>query len=144
ERAADLAAASGAGPEAEAAARYNAGNAAARQQAFEAALDHYRRALLLRPDFEDARYNWELVRRQLQDNPSQSPPENVTPSPFAERLKARADSLVAARAYRAALDLLDAGLQQDSTVAAYRDFIGRLDAVVTIEERPAADAPPTE
>ncbi len=86
-------------------------------------------ALLIDPTLAAARRNQEIARRRLQDPPG--PPE---PTPFAERVKARADSLVAARQYRPALDVMEDGLAQDSSVAAYADFTQRLSGVVRIEE----------
>lgn len=50
---------------------YNAGNNAFRQQETEAALAHYRRALLANPDNEDAKFNYEFVKRQLQQQQQQ-------------------------------------------------------------------------
>ena len=87
-----------------------------------------RLALLLDPDRAAARRNQEIARRRLGTPPP--PPE---PSDFAERVKARADSLVAARQYRAALDVMQDGLRRDSTVAAYAEFVQRLDGVAQIE-----------
>lgn len=116
-------------------AAFNAGNAAAQQQNFEAALGFYRRALLARPDFTEAAFNYEYLKRQQQDEqPQDSEPETVQPSPFAEQLKAQADSLVAGERYRDALDMMQQGLVADSTVQAYSDFVGRLSAVVDIDE----------
>lgn len=124
-------------PEDRARAAYNAGNALAQQQNFEAALGLYRQALLARPDFYEAKFNYEYLKRQLQPNqPQDSEPQNVEPSPFAEALKAEADSLVAARQYGAALGTMQRGLAVDSTVQAYNEFIGRVGAVVEIEEGP--------
>ncbi len=115
-------------------AAYNAGNAAAQQQNFEGALGFYRQALLVRPDYFEAKFNYEYIKRQLQqDRPSSPESENIRPSPFAEHLKARADSLVAAQRYREALETMQRGLLADSTVQAYNDFLGRLSAVVEIE-----------
>jgi tetratricopeptide (TPR) repeat protein len=116
-------------------AAFNAGNAAAEQQNFEAALGFYRRALLARPDFPEAAFNYEYLKRQRQDErPQDSESDDLQPSPFAERLKAEADSLVAAERYRDALDVMQRGLATDSTVQAYGDFVGRLGAVVEIDE----------
>jgi len=53
-------------------ASYNAGNAAAMQQQLETALDAYRSALLCDPDNEDAKFNYEFVKRQLQEQREQS------------------------------------------------------------------------
>lgn len=91
------------------------------------AVDLLRRALVLDPGSGAARRNYEIARRRLAAN---EPPR---PSPFAEEVKARADSLVAARQYPAALDVMEEGLRQDSSVAVYADFIGRLTGVVDIE-----------
>lgn len=121
-------------PEDRARAAFNAGNAAAQQQNFEAALGFYRQALLVQPDFPEAAFNYEYLKRQQQDQPQQPDSENIQPSPFAEQLKAQADSLVAAEQYRAALETMQQGLLADSTVQAYSDFVGRLGAVVEIDE----------
>lgn len=45
---------------------YNAGNAAMAARDLEAALDHYRHSLLRNPDSEDAKFNYEFARRQLE------------------------------------------------------------------------------
>lgn len=120
-------------------AAFHAGTARARAADLDAALADLRRALVARPDFPEARHNFEWVKRRLDGDAAEdeAPPE---PSDFAQRLKAQADSLVAARQYRAALDLLADGFQQDSTVAAYADFAQRLADVVEIEETVPADS----
>ncbi len=118
-------------------AAYNAGNAAARQQNFDAALGFYRQALLAEPGHADAKFNYEYLKRQLQqDRPQEPESETVQPSPFAQAVKAEADALVAARQYRAALDVMRRGLAADSTVGAYGDFLDRLGTVTEIDEGP--------
>ena len=106
---------------------YDAGTAALLGDDSARALDHLRRSLVLDPSNGAARRNAEIALRRLADD---EPPE---PTPFAERVKARADSLVAARQYPAALDVMQDGLRQDPTVSVYADFIGRLTGVVDIE-----------
>ena len=96
------------------------------------AVDHLRRALVLDPSDAAARRNVEIALRRLAER------ERPRPSPFAEQVKARADSLVAARQYAAALDVMGDGLRQDSSVAVYADFVGRLTGVVDIETGGAA------
>ncbi|MEM1043462.1 MAG: hypothetical protein AAGI91_12640 [Bacteroidota bacterium] len=123
-------------PRAQARAAYNAGNAVARQQNLGTALGFYRQALLAEPDHADAKFNYEYVKRRTESDPSQQPEsERVQPSPFAQQLKAQADSLVAAQQYRAALETMQRGFLTDSTLQAYGDFLGRLSAVVEIDER---------
>ncbi len=117
---------------------YDAGTAALLADDAARADSLLRLALLLGPDRAEARRNQEIARRRLE-----TPPEAPEPSDLAERLKARADSLVDARQYRAALDVMEDGLLRDSTVAAYAEFIQRLGGVVEIEDTvPAArDSP---
>ncbi len=57
-------------------ANYNAGNSAAMQQQLEAALDAYRSALIIDPENEDAKYNYEFVKRQLEEQQQQQNDEN--------------------------------------------------------------------
>jgi len=121
-------------PEQRAKAYYNAANNAVARDEREAALDFYRQALLADPTFADARFNYEFVMRDRQSEASRTQqPSTIEPSPFAERLKARADSLAALRQYKGAFQLMQQGLQQDTTVAAFQTFIGRLRAVANID-----------
>lgn len=60
-------------PAATATAEYNAGNAAFKAQDLERAVAHYRRALLANPNDPDAKFNYEFVKRQLQDQQQQQP-----------------------------------------------------------------------
>ena len=123
-------------PASRAMASFNAGTALAHSEEYQQALSYFRRALVLRADFPEARFNYEWVKRQLDGSqaPSGTPPE---PSAFAQQLKARADSLITARQYNAAANAMNEGLLQDSTVAAYADFMQRLGEVVDIEEMDA-------
>ncbi|MDT0632400.1 hypothetical protein RQM47_01085 [Rubrivirga sp. S365] len=100
------------------------------------ALGHLRRALVLDSENPAARRNVEIALRRLADR---EPPR---PTPFAEQVKAQADSLVAARQYPAALDVMVDGLRRDSSVAVYADFIGRLAGVAGIETGGPAAQPP--
>ena len=50
---------------------YNAGNAAFAAQELEAALDQYRKSLLADPTNEDAKFNYEFVKRRLQQQQEQ-------------------------------------------------------------------------
>lgn len=52
-------------------ASYNAGNAAAANQQLEAALAHYRKSLLADPANADAKFNYEFVKRQLEEGEQQ-------------------------------------------------------------------------
>lgn len=52
-------------------ASYNAGNAAFQAQQLEQSLEHYRRALLNDPSNADAKFNYEFVKRRLQEQQQQ-------------------------------------------------------------------------
>ncbi len=122
---------------------YNAGLGAAATGEREAALGYFRQTLLLDPEHENARFNYEFVKRQMQSRPQQSQPpeEPVQPSDYARRLKEQADALVAEDEYLAAARLMARGLQRDSTVRAYGDFIGRVTGVAQIDTATFAPAP---
>ena len=106
---------------------YDAGTAALLGDDPALAVGHLRRALVLEPGSGAARRNLEIALRRLATD------EDLEPTSFAEDVKARADSLVAARQYEAALDVMQDGLRRDSSVAVYADFVGRLTGVVDIE-----------
>lgn len=114
----------------------NAGAAAAGRGAIGAALRHYRAALVLDPTHEAARHNYEYLKRQQAGQRDGADQERVSPSPYARQLKQKAEALVARRRYAEAAALMEEGLRQDSTVRAYRDFIGRLSDITQISNTP--------
>ena len=124
-------------PEARRRARFNAGTAAAGRGQLREALADYRKVLLEDPTHEAARYNYEYLKRRLAERGGGGrPPPDVEPSAYARRLKEKAEALVARNRYEAALELMRKGLRTDSTVAAYREFTGRLDDIAQIAQTP--------
>ncbi len=110
---------------------FNAATVAAEMNARTDALDHYRAVLLLDPTHEAARFNYEYLKRQAGADAGGDPP-TIEPSPFAQKLKERADALVARTRYTTAAALLRDGMQKDSTVRAYRDFVTRIEEIAQI------------
>lgn len=103
---------------------------------YEAALSKFQSALIKDPTNEQARYNYEMLARWLQrdeerKNQDQNKPE---PSEFAKRKKAEADRLVEQFRFHDALKTMQEAMAQDSTVAAYQDFMTTLQEVVEIDE----------
>jgi hypothetical protein len=109
----------------------------------EEALRHFKMAVKADPSNEDARYNYEMLKKKLdQKNKEEQKKKdqeqnkdknkNQEPSDFAKRLKAEADRLVAERKYKAAFDLMNDGLKKDETVSTYQDYIKRLKDVTDI------------
>lgn len=130
--------------DAQARAWYNAGNAAAGAGQLQVALDRYRAALRRNPDFSAARFNYEVLKREMarrMESQRGDRPPPVDPSPFAKRLKRQAEALAARQQYAAAHRLMEDGLAQDSTVAAFQSFMTRLNDVATIHRTPTPQGP---
>jgi len=117
-------------------ARFNAATAAAGMGNLTAALRDYKQVLMMDPTHSPARYNYEFLKRKRARRRRSEPSPDVTPSPYARRLKKKAEALVTRNRYAAALDSMQQGLRRDSTVAAYRDFIGRLTDIAQIAQTP--------
>lgn len=104
---------------------------------YEIALSKFQSALIQDPTNEQARHNYELLARWLKrdeerKNQDQNKPE---PSEFAKRKKAEADRLVEQFRFDDALKVMQEAMAQDSTVAAYQDFMTTLQEVVEIDEK---------
>ncbi len=110
---------------------FNAANVAAEMGDRADALQNYKRVLLLNPGHEAARFNYEYLKRQGDDGSASKPP-NVEPSPFARRLKKKAEALVDRTQYTTAAALMKDGMQKDSTVKAYRSFTKRVEEIARI------------
>ena len=107
-------------------------------QTLQESLRYLKASLKANPYNEEARYDYEVVKRLLdqqseqqqdQENQDQEKPE---PSEFAKELKRKADNLRAEGKFKEAYNLMMQGYQQDQTVAAYQDYIGRLKKVAEI------------
>lgn len=115
---------------------YNAGNAAFAAGTKQLSADFFRQALLLDPENDDARFNYEFVKRQLdeekqdeQGGGNEPPPK---PSDYAKQLKAQADQLVEQHRYADANALMTDGLKIDPTIRAFQTFIDRTASVADI------------
>ncbi|HWC53723.1 MAG TPA: hypothetical protein VG676_09080 [Chitinophagaceae bacterium] len=107
------------------------------------ALDYFKQSIRAHPANNDARYNYEMLKKKLdkkkkedqKNNKDKNKDENKKqePSEFAKRLKAQADQLVAERKYSAAYNLMIDGLKKDQTVSSYQTFIDRIKDVDEID-----------
>ncbi|MFL0681684.1 MAG: hypothetical protein ACJLTB_00440 [Algoriphagus aquaeductus] len=104
---------------------------------YQAALSKFQSALIQNPLNEQARYNYELLARWLKRDEERKQQEQNKPEPseFAKRKKAEADRLVEQFRFKDALKIMEVALAQDSTVAAYQDFMTTLKDVVEIDEK---------
>jgi tetratricopeptide (TPR) repeat protein len=107
------------------------------------ALQYFKEALKADPANESARMNYELAWKRLneqQDNEQkddqqqQEDQPKIEPSEWARQQKAKADALSRQFRYTDALRLMQESMEQDSTIAAYNDYISRLGDVAEIDE----------
>lgn len=95
------------------------------------AISDFKASLKSNPRNEDARYNYELLKKMLDEQEQQqNNDEDIEPSEYAKKLKAQADKLAQQFLFEQALSLMQQGLQEDKTVAAYNGFISKLNDVV--------------
>lgn len=100
------------------------------------ALNSFKLALKADPTNEDARYNYEVLKQMMdqeQDN-QQDDNKDIEPSEYAKKLKQQADNLAAQNMFAQALQIMQMGLQEDETVAAYNQFIAKLNDVVESQQ----------
>jgi tetratricopeptide (TPR) repeat protein len=96
------------------------------------ALSDFKSALKSNPSNEDARYNYELLKQMMEQQEQQQENEDkdIEPSEYAKQLKAQADKLAKQNLFEQAFSIMQKGLQEDETVAAYNTFITKLNDVV--------------
>jgi tetratricopeptide (TPR) repeat protein len=100
------------------------------------ALMHFKQAVKADSKNSSARYNYEMLKRKLdekkkEDEKNQLPKE---PSAFAKQLKAKAEALAAQGKFQEAYDLMTEGVKKDKSVLYYVDFITRLKEVADINK----------
>jgi tetratricopeptide (TPR) repeat protein len=104
----------------------------------EQALAYFKQTLKADPNNEDARYDYELLKKKLnkeqQKEEQKKNPNDQEPSDFAKRLKAQAEALVLERRYQEAHTLMRDGLKKDKTVSAFNEFINRIHKVAQINK----------
>ena len=109
------------------------------------AMQYFKDALKADYTNETARINYELAWRELknQEKKTQQPEEDketpedqprVEPSAWAMQQKAKADALYKQFRYADALQLMQESLEQDSTIAAYQDYMRRLQDIAEIDQ----------
>lgn len=106
------------------------------QKNYNLALGHLKNALKADPNNGDARYNYEMLKKMMQQNPdmqNDQKEDKTEPSEYAKKLKEQADLLVRNNRFTDAYSLMMEGLERDKTVGAYNDFISKLSDVVEVE-----------
>ena len=110
------------------------------------ALVFFKEALKANPHNEQARYNFEYLKKlqekkedpkidNKKDKNDNKDQKNQEPSAFAKRLKEQAEALCAARKYTEAYNLMVDGMKKDQSVSIYQDFIQRIKKVAEINSR---------
>jgi len=104
---------------------------------WEKALQDYQSTMKLSPQDPDAKFNYEFVKRKLEElkkQQQQNQPSNIQPSEAAKRARAEADEAVRRKEYSRALEIMENQLAQDSTTSYYADYIERLKGVKGVQD----------
>ena len=122
------------------------GYLSSKEEQFGIALQYFKEALKADPTNQIARRNYEIALRefnkeekekeeeqQQEDQPQEDQPK-IEPSAWAAQQKAKADQLSRQFRYGDALKLMQESLKKDSTVAAYNDYIRRLNDIAEIDQ----------
>lgn len=110
---------------------------ALQNQNLQDAVSYFKQSLKAHPDNEGARYNYELAKKRLEEQQEQQQEqqeEPPKPSEWAKELKKQAEQLVRQYRYKEAYDLMQEGLAQDPSVAAFNSFINRIGTIIEIEQ----------
>lgn len=110
---------------------------AIQNQNLQDAVTYFKQSLKSQPENESARYNYELAKKKLREQKEQEQqqqPEQPEPSEWAKELKKQAEELVRQYRFQEAYELMQQGLEQDPTVAAFSSFIDRIGTIVEIEQ----------
>ncbi len=109
---------------------------------FEDALSQFKQAIKADAQNKDARYNYEALKRKLDEKKKQDEQKKKDeqdkkkePSEYAKKLKAQAEALAAQFKFSEAHKLMLDGAKKDPTVMYFKDFIDRLNDVVTINKQ---------
>jgi tetratricopeptide (TPR) repeat protein len=103
----------------------------------EKALALFKTTLKTDPTNDEARYNYELLKKKHQEQKEEEQknnPNKQEPSEYAKRLKAQAEAMVRERKYGEAYQLMREGLKKDKTVSNFNDFIKRIKTVSDINQ----------
>ncbi|WP_276373541.1 tetratricopeptide repeat protein [Chryseolinea sp. H1M3-3] len=102
------------------------------------ALGHFKEAIKADNSNVDAKYNYELLKKKLDEQKKKEEEKNRNkpkePSAYAKKLKQQADDLVARFKFSEAENLMNEGVKRDQSVLYYDDFINRLKEVITIDK----------
>jgi Ca-activated chloride channel family protein len=107
-----------------------------RIQVWEKSLQDYQSTLKLNSKDADARFNYEFVKRKIEELKQQqqpSKPQNMQPSEAAKKAKAEADDAVRRRQYPTALEIMEKQLSQDPTTSFYSDYIQKLKDITGVQ-----------
>jgi len=109
-----------------------------RQGKLEEALANFKEAIKADNSNVDAKYNYELLKKKLDEEKKKQEEKNRNkpkePSAYAKRLKAQADGLLAKYRFSEAESLMNEGAKRDPSVLYYEDFMNRLKEIVTIDK----------
>lgn len=99
---------------------------------FGQSLEHFKNSLRNNPANDAARYNYELLKKIKREQDQQDQEEDVKPSEYAKKMKAKADEQRRAGNFIGAMETMSESMQKDETTKAYQQFITKLQKVAAI------------
>lgn len=101
------------------------------------ALQYLKSALKADPTNEEARFNYEVIKKKLerqkdQKNQDKNNKDDIEPSEYAKEMKAKADALRSNGLFKQAYATMQEALSKDETTQAFKDYIERLSKVAGI------------
>lgn len=114
---------------------HNIGNTHLELFDYEKSIEAYKSALRLNPRDMDTKYNLAYAQNKLSKSKSGGEGNNEQDkqpeaSEYAKNLKAQAEALAVQKRYQEALEVMQLGMQKDSSVQVFAEFIKRIEDVV--------------
>ena len=106
-------------------------------ETWKGALRDFESSVKINPQDPDAKFNYEFVKKKLEELKQQQQPDQskpVEPSEDAKKAKAQADEAVKRREYANALEIMEKQMQRDPTTSYYSDYVQRLKDISGVQQ----------
>lgn len=114
---------------------HNLGNTFIKLKKYKEAEEAYKNALLHNPKDNETRYNFALAKKlfELKEKQNNHQKNKPKPSDFALEIKTKADQAAQNYEFFKALEIMKKGLEKDSTVNHFQDYINKLNEITLLD-----------
>lgn len=113
---------------------HNIGNAMMEQKQYGKAVDAYKNSLRNNPKDNETRYNLAVAKKELKKQQQKNQKNDIKPSEYAKKMKARADDAVLKNNFKKAFSIMEESFKRDKTTQYYKDYIKRLNDINEINK----------